>query len=93
MQQQTKTSTSFVLASSLVLIIVLITSPLGYQYGLVPLQPSLVGLMIAFVGSSILVAVGAVLLIRAVRASLGADRNLLAVAIFLGLLPLVILLP
>ena len=93
MQQQTKTSTSFLLFSSLVLIIVLITSPLGYQYGLVPLQPSLVGLMIAFVGSSILVAVGAVLLIRAVRASLGADRNLLAIAIFLGLLPLVILLP
>ncbi len=49
--------------------------------------------MIAFVGSSILVSVGAILLIIAVRASLGADRNLLAIAIFLGLLPLAILLP
>ena len=93
MEKQTKTSTSFLLSSSLVLLVVLLTSPLGYQYGLVPLQPSLAGLMISFVGGALVVFVGLVFLIIAIRANLVGNRSLLSLTIFIGMIPLVSLLP
>ena len=49
--------------------------------------------MIAFLGGSIIVSVSAVFLIKAIRANLVVNRNLLGISIFVGLTPLVTLSP
>ena len=93
MGEEIKTSTRVLFVSAVLLLVVLLTSPLGYKFGLVPLQPSLVSLLIALVGGALVVLVGLIYLVVAVRANLVGDRNLLALAIVLGLLPLFIVLP
>ena len=93
MGEEIKTSTRVLFVSAVLLLVVLVTSPLGYKLGLVPLQPSLVSLLIALVGGALVVLVGLIYLAMAVRANLVGDRNLLALAIVLGLLPLFIVLP
>ena len=93
MEEETKTSTSVLLSSAVVSLVVLLTSPLGYKFNLVPLQPSMLGLMIAFVGGALVVFVGLGCLIITIRANLVGNRNLVTLAIFLGLVPLVFVLP
>ena len=93
MGEEIKTSTRVLFVSAVLLLVVLLTSPLGYKFGLVPLQPSLVSLLIALVGGALVVLVGLIYLAMAVRTNLVGDRNLLALAIVLGLLPLFIVLP
>ena len=93
MEEETKTSTNVLLSSAVVLLVVLLTSPMGYKYDLVPLQPSIGGLMIAFVGGALVIFVGLVYLIITIRENLVGNRNLLTLAIFLGLIPLVVVLP
>lgn len=77
----------------MVLFVLLLTGPLGYNFGLVPLEPSLVSLLIALAGGILVALVGIIYLIIAVRSKLAADRNLIAVAIILGLLPSIFVLP
>ncbi len=93
MSEETKTSTRVLLVSAVVLLVLLLTGPLGYNFGLVPLEPSLVSLLIALAGGILVALAGIIYLIFAVRSKLAADRNLVAVAIILGLLPSVFVLP
>jgi len=91
--EEIKTSTRVLFVSAVLLLVVLLTSPLGYKFGLVPLQPSLVSLLIALVGGALVVLVGLIYLVMAHRRNLVGDRNLLVLAIVLGLVPLLIVLP
>jgi len=93
LSEETKTSTRVLLVSAVVLFVLLLTGPLGYNFGLVPLEPSLVSLLIALAGGILVALAGIIYLIIAVRSKLAADRNLIAVAIILGLLPSVFVLP
>ena len=93
MEEETKTSTSVLLASAVVSLVVLLTSPLGYKFNLVPLQPSIIGVTIAFVGGALVIFVGLCFLIVMIRANLVRNRNLLTLALLIGLIPVVIVLP
>ncbi len=93
MSGEAKTSTKVLLVSALVLLVVLLTGPLGYKYGLVPLEPSLISLLIALVGGALVSIIGFVYIIIALRNEHRTDRNLLVLAVLLGLLPSVFVLP
>jgi uncharacterized protein (DUF1499 family) len=90
---EAKTSTKVLLVSALALLVVLLTGPLGYKFDLVPLEPSLISLLIALVGGALVSIIGFVYLIIALRNEHTGDRNLLVLVIFLGLLPSVFVLP
>ena len=79
--------------SVLVLLIILVTGPLGYKYELVPLQPSLVSLLIALVGGALTVLIAVVYLVIAIKRDLSKNRNLILVSIVLGLVPVVVMVP
>ena len=91
--EELKTSTRVLLFSAVVLLIILVTGPLGYKFALVPLQPSLISLLIAFAGGALVFLIGVVYLVIAVRSGLGRNQNLVIVSMILGLLPVVIMGP
>jgi uncharacterized protein (DUF1499 family) len=86
--EEVKTSTRALLVSAAVLLIILVTGPLGYKFSVVPLEPSLISLLIAFAGGALVVLIGAVYLIVAMRSGLEVNRNLVMVSMILGLLPI-----
>lgn len=88
-----KTSTRVLLVSAVALLVILLTGPLGYKFSLVPLQPSLLSVMIALVGGLLVAIVGVVYLVLAIRRNLDRDRNILILALVLGLVPAVIMVP
>lgn len=91
--EQTKTSSRVLLVSAVVLLVILITGPLGYKFGLVPLQPSIFSLPIAAVGGLLVFVVGLVYMVIAVRAGLTKDRNQIIIALVLGLIPFLVVGP
>ena len=91
--EQTKTSSRVLLVSAVVLLVILITGPLGYKFGLVPLQPSIFSLPIAAVGGLLVFIVGLVYMVIAVRAGLTKDRNQIIIALVLGLIPFLVVGP
>ena len=88
-----KTSTRVLLVSAAALLVILLTGPLGYKFELVPLQPSLLSVVIAVVGGLLVAIVGLVYLVIAIRAGLGRDRNMVIVALVLGLIPAFLMVP
>jgi uncharacterized protein (DUF1499 family) len=91
--EEVKTSTRALLVSAVVLLIILVTGPLGYRFSMVPLQPSLVSLLIAVVGGALVFLIGLVYLVIAMRSDLGRNRNLVIVSMILGLVPVGIIGP
>lgn len=91
--EEVKTSTRALLVSAVVLLIILITGPLGYKFSMVPLQPSLVSLLIAVVGGALVFLIGLVYLVIAMRSDLGRNRNLVIVSMILGVVPVGIIGP
>ena len=91
--EQTKTSTRVLLVSAIVLLVILLTGPLGYKFSLVPLQPSLLSVVIAVAGGLLVALVALVFLVMAFRGGLGADRNMLLVTLVLSLIPAVLIVP
>ena len=91
--EEVKTSTRALLVSAVVLLIILVTGPLGYKISVVPLQPSLISLLIAFAGGALVFLIGVVYLIIAMQSDLRVNRNLVIVSMFLGLLPVGIMGP
>jgi uncharacterized protein (DUF1499 family) len=91
--EEVKTSTRALLVSAIVLLIILATGPLGYKFSLVPLQPSLISLLISFAGGALVFLVGLVYLVISMRSDLVENRNLLIVSMILGLLPVAIVGP
>ncbi|MBT3626447.1 MAG: DUF1499 domain-containing protein [Gammaproteobacteria bacterium] len=91
--EEVKTSTRVLLVSAIVLLIILVTGPLGYKFSMVPLQPSLVSLLIAVAGGALVFLVGLVYLVIAMRSDLGRNRNLVFVSMIMGLVPVGIIGP
>ena len=91
--EEVKTSTRALLVSAVVLLIILVTGPLGYKFSVVPLQPSLISLLIAFAGGALVFLIGLVYLVIAMQSDLGVNRNLVIVSMILGLLPVGIMGP
>ncbi len=88
-----KLSTRVLLVSAVVLLIVLITGPFGYKFGVVPLLPSLASLLLAVAGGALVILVGIFYLVGAIRSGSGSDRNVLAATMILSALPIVIMVP
>ena len=93
MMEEVKTSTRALLVSAVILLIILVTGPLGYKFSMVPLQPSLVSLLIAVAGGALVFLIGLVYLVIAMRSDLGKNRNLVIVSMILGLVPVGIIGP
>jgi uncharacterized protein (DUF1499 family) len=93
MMEEVKTSTRALLVSAVILLIILVTGPLGYKFSMVPLQPSLVSLLIAVAGGALVFLIGLVYLVIAMRSDLGRNRNLVIVSMILGLVPVGIIGP
>ena len=91
--EQIKTSTRVLLVSAVVLLIILVTGPLGYKFSVVPLEPSLISLLVAVAGGVLVFVIGLVYLVIAIRSDLGRNRNLVLVSMILGLVPVGIMGP
>jgi uncharacterized protein (DUF1499 family) len=91
--EEFKTSTRVLLFSAVILLIILVTGPLGYKFALVPLQPSLISLLIAFAGGALVFLMGLVFLVIAMKSGLRRNQTLLIVSMILGLLPVAIMGP
>lgn len=91
--EQLKLSTKVLLVSASILLFILVTGPMGYKFGLVPLQPSLVSLLIALVGGALSILVALVYLVIAIKNDLGRNRNHLVLVVALGLIPVVVMVP
>ena len=91
--EELKTSTKVLLFSALVLLVILITGPLGYKFSIVPLEPSLTSLMVAVSGGGLVFLVGLFYFFTAFRLDFRRNRNLVALSMILGLIPLGIIGP
>ena len=81
------------LLSAVIMLVILLTGPLGYKYGLVPLMPSLASLLVAALGSVCVFLGTAVFLFLAYKKNLVKNRNLLLLSIGLSMLPMIIMGP
>lgn len=93
MEEEIKTSSRLLVVSAIVLLVILLTGPLGYRYGVVELMPSLISIVIAFVGGGLVVLVGLVYLVFAIRGGLPGNRNQVILAMALSLVPAFFVLP
>ena len=91
--EEVKTSTRALLFSGVVLLIILVTGPLGYKFLDVSLQTSLVSLLVSLSGGALVFLIGIVYLVIAMRSELRRNRNLVIVSMILGLLPVGIMGP
>ena len=91
--EEVKTSTRALFFSGVVLLIILVTGPLGYKFLDVSLQTSLVSLLVSLSGGALIFLIGLVYLVIAMRSDLVRNRNLVIVSMILGLLPVGIMGP
>lgn len=91
--EELKSSTRMMLLSAALMPVVLLTGPLGYKFGIVPLMPSLASLMVAFIGAILVLFIAAIFTFIAVRHDLRRNRNMLLLAVALSLIPLVVMGP
>ena len=91
--EEVKTSTRALFFSGVVLLIILVTGPLGYKFLDVSLQTSLVSLLVSLSGGALVFLIGLVYLVIAMRSDLVRNRNLVIVSMILGLLPVGIMGP
>lgn len=88
-----KSSTKVLLFSAVLMIVILLTGPFGYKFGIVDLMPSLISLLVALLGAVIVLIASLVFLVIAQKNGLAADRNFLSAALVLSLLPLLMVGP
>ena len=88
-----KISTRALLVCAVVLLVVLLTGPLGYKFELAPLSASLYSLLIAALGGGLVLLVGLVYLAIAIKGQALADRNCLLIILVLAALPVAIMAP
>lgn len=91
--QESKTSTRLLLISAAILVVIMVTGPLGYRFELVPLMPSLMSILVALLGGLLIALGSVVMIVIAIKQGLLKDRNLLVLALLLGLLPVLVLAP
>lgn len=89
-----KLSTKLLLASGVVVLLVLVSAPLGHRLELVPLGTSLLmSLPVALAGGALVFLVGLFYLVGALRGRLASNRNQLLIAMGLGLVPVLVVGP
>lgn len=88
-----KLSTRSLLVCAVLALVILLTGPLGYKFSVVPLEPSLVSLLIAMAGGLLVFVVGLVYLVIAVKNGQSSDRNMVVVAMILSLVPAAVIAP
>jgi uncharacterized protein (DUF1499 family) len=91
--EESRTSTRLLIVSAVVLIVVLISGPLGYRFGFIPLMPSFASVLVAVLGGAITAVASLVMVLFAIRDRRTQDRNGLLVSLLLGIVPVLILLP
>jgi len=81
------------IVSALVALLCLVTAPLGHKYGFVELLPAFGSLIVSLLAGAVIVIVGTVMIVVAHNKGLLRDRNLTALAVVLGCIPIVVMLP
>jgi|TARA_B100001971_G_C18086014_1_gene480906 uncharacterized protein (DUF1499 family) len=91
--EEIKSSTRMLLLSAVIMLVILLTGPLGYRFGVVPLEPSMISLLVAVLGS-VLVLIGTIVYsFIASKNKLLKDRNILLLSMGISLLPIIIMGP
>lgn len=91
--EEIKSSTRMFLLAAVIMLVILLTGPLGYKFGFIDLMPSLVSLLVALLGS-VLVFIGAfVFVFIANKKKLVKNRNMLLLSMVLSLLPMIVMGP
>lgn len=91
--EETTWWSKFFVFSALLSLVILVSGPIGYKFGLTGLAPSLISILVALVGAALVIVVGLVMAVIATRKSLRRDRNLIFVAIAISLIPLYFVVP
>jgi hypothetical protein len=91
--EELKTSTRMMALCAIIILFILLTGPLGYKFGFVPLMPSLLSLMVALIGSVLVLLAASIFVFIAVRNDLGRNRNMLLLVMALSLVPMIMLGP
>lgn len=91
--QETTWWSKFFVFSAILSLVILISGPFGYKYGLTGLAPSLISILVSVVGAVLVILVGLIMAIVATKKSLDKDRNLILVAMVISLIPLAFVVP
>ncbi len=91
--EKINSSTRMLLLSAAIMLVIMLTGPLGYKYGFVPLMPSLASLLVAALGSAFVFIGSLVFLFLAYKKNLVKNRNMLLLSMGLSLLPMIIMGP
>ena len=91
--EELKTSTRMMVLCAIIMLVILLTGPLGYKFGFVPLLPSLASLMLALIGSALVLLTASIFVFIAVRNDMVRNRNILLLAMVLSLVPMLIVGP
>ncbi len=91
--EELKSSTRMMVLCAVIMLVILLTGPLGYRFGFVPLMPSLASLMVALIGSALVLLVAVIFVIIAARNGLPKNRNMLLLAMGLSLVPMIVMGP
>lgn len=81
------------LTGGIVAVVLLVCAPFGYKYHIFELMPSFASLLVALVVGVLVVLLSIVMVFVAARQGLKRNRNLLLVALVLGAVPLVFMVP
>lgn len=92
-RQETLWWAKFFVFSSVLSIVILISGPFGYKYGVTGLAPSLISVLVAFVGAVLVILSGLVMTIVASKKGLLRERNMIVVAMVMSLIPMAFVLP
>ena len=92
-QQETLWWAKFFVFSSVLSIVILISGPFGYKYGVTGLAPALISVLVALVGAILVILSGIVMAIVASKKGLPRERNMIAIAMAMSLIPMVFVLP
>ena len=87
--ESTKWWSKFFLVTSMVAVVLLFASPLGYKYGVAELMPSFASLLLALTLAVIVFVGGLIMTVVANRKGLIRDRQFLLVAVAISLIPMI----
>ena len=91
--ESTKWWSKFFLVTSMVAVVLLFASPLGYKYGVAELMPSFASLLLALTLAVIVFVGGLLMTVVANRKGLIRDRQFLLVAVAISLIPMIAMAP
>ena len=70
-------------------VFLLISGPLGYRFGITPLLPSLMSLLVAMAGAVVVLLASIVMVIVANKNNLTRDRNIILISMGISLIPMI----